>query len=161
MTNDFRPFSFLFFAFGIWAIATGTFKAVEGMKAYTWPVAHGRIISAKVKEIKTSQNIKIARLCFYVNYLYEVDGKFLEGNRVNVGWKCFGSEAKIEELSRKYLPGREVAVHYNPSNPSRAVLEPGIDWSIFFLWGLGAASFVFALPLYRQRSSQPVYPLRL
>lgn len=157
--NDFKPFSFIFFALGVWALATGTYKAVEGMKAYAWPKAYGRVITAKVKEMRTSQNIRIARLCFYVDYLYQVNGEILEGNRVNVGWHCFGSEGRIQELFRKYTPGKEVMVRYNPSDPSRAVLEPGIDWSIFFLWGVGVTSFSLALPMYRQRSRQPAYPL--
>ncbi|HID97600.1 MAG TPA: DUF3592 domain-containing protein [Thermodesulfobacteriaceae bacterium] len=145
-----RFFTLAFLMLGLWAVTAGVVKAVEGFRALSWPEAPGRIIMFRVDEIRTSQKIRIARLCLNIDYLYQVGDKIYEGHRLNTGWKCFGSEKRIRELSARYPTGRAVQVRYDPAEPERSLLEPGLDWSIFFLWGVGIITLSVAWPLYRK-----------
>ncbi len=145
-----RLFFLAFLLLGMWCLALGTIKATEGLKARSWPKAKGRVISSRIQEMKTQQKIRIARLCFDIDYLYLVGDEVYDGHRVNVGWRCFGSESKINEMARRYPSGRQVDVYYNPQNPSISMLEPGLDWSVFFLWGVGLVSLSVAWPFFRR-----------
>ncbi len=142
---------YIFLAIGVLSFYVGTRKAVEGIRAKSWPTAKGRIVTSKVDEIRTEQKMRIARLCLKVDYLYMVDNVIYEGHRVNVGWSCFGTQASVEEKLKRYPPGAEVTVYYNPAYPSQALLEPGLDWSIFLLWGIASMSFGIAWPLLKAR----------
>ena len=146
-----------FLMLGLWCVVLGTSKAIEGLKARSWPRAQGRIITSGIHSLQTRQKIRIARLCFDVDYLYLVGKEVYEGNRVNVGWRCFGSEEHVKELARKYPSGKEVEVYYDPRNPSRSLLEPGLDWSVFLLWGVGLVTLSVAWPLFRKGGAKGGY----
>ncbi len=143
-----------FLMLGLWCLALGTSKAIEGLRAQSWPKAQGRIISSRIHSLETQQKIRIARLCFDVDYLYLVGDEVYEGTRVNVGWRCFGSEKRIKDLARKYPSGKEVEVFYNPNNPSVSLLEAGLDWSIFLLWGVGLVTISVVWPLFKKTRRQ-------
>ncbi len=142
---------YIFLGIGVLCLYLGLLKAKEGLEARHWPTAKGRIITSKVDEYRTRSRIRVARLCLDIDYLYMVNGVIYEGHRVNVGWACFGSEASVKEKLARYPAGKEVMVHYDPKDPSRALLEPGLDWSIFLLWGVASMSIGVAWPLVRGR----------
>ena len=145
-------FIYLFLCFGLFALAIGTVRAKEAWMAGSWPVAKGRVIQSKVNEIRTSRgNIRIARLCLELDYIYLAGDEVYEGNRLNAGWRCFASENRIKELLEKYPSGRAVNVYYNPDHPEQSMLEPGLDWSIFFLWGVGLVTVSLIWPLVRRK----------
>ncbi len=147
-----RIFIYVFLCLGLFAIALGTVRAKEAWQAKSWPTAQGRIILSKVTEGRLSKSrIRVARLCIELDYLYLADGVAYEGHRLNAGWHCFASEQRIRELLKKYPSGKEVKVYYNPENPSQAMLEPGLDWSIFFLWGVGFITVSLMWPLIRRK----------
>lgn len=149
--NGRRLFGLVFLGLGIWALAVGTGKAIEGFRAYSWPVAKGRVIISRIKEFRTTHRIRVARLCLEMDYLYMVGDKILEGHRVSVGWDCFGSETRIKRVREKYAPGTAVQVRYDPTNPRRSLLEPGLDWTVFFLWGIGLITTSVTWPLLKRR----------
>ena len=39
----------------------------------------------------------------------------------------------VREIIKKYRPGSEVIVYYNPAKPKRAVLEKGVSKDIYIL----------------------------
>ncbi len=142
---------YIFLGLGFLTFYVGTSKALQGIKAKSWPTAKGRIIISKVDEIRTQRKMRVARLCLKVDYLYMVDNVIYEGHRMNVGWPCFWSEDSVKEKLKKYPPNKEVTVYYNPSNPAQSILEPGLDWSIFFLWGISSINLGLAWPILRGR----------
>lgn len=143
-------FVYIFLGLGLFALATGTVRAKEAWLARSWPVAKGRIIQSKVSEARTSRgNIRLARLCLDLDYLYLVGDTVYEGHRLNAGWRCFASESRIRELLKRYPSGKAVRVYYNPHRPREAMLEPGLDWSIFFLWGVGFITVSLMWPFVR------------
>ncbi len=148
-----RLFFLVFLLLGLWCLAMGTTKATEALNARSWPTAKGRIISSGVKQLETRQRIRIARLCFYIDYLYLVKNKVYEGHRLNAGWRCFGSESRIRKLLSRYPSGSQVDVYYNPQNPAISMLEPGLDWTEFFLWGVGLVCVSVAWPFFRRKDN--------
>ncbi len=147
-----RIFIYIFLCLGLFAIALGTVKAKEAWQAKSWPVAQGRIIQSKVKEARiTNSRIRVARLCLELDYLYLAGDTALEGHRLNAGWQCFASEDRINSLLKKYPSGKAVKVYYNPDNPAQSMLEPGLDWSIYFLWGVGLITVSLMWPLIRRK----------
>ncbi len=139
----------LFALFGLWCLAVGISMGIEGIKAKKWPVAKGRIIKSKVEELRTSSNIRIARLCLNLDYLYMVGDKILEGHRLNSGWRCFASESYMKEVLKRYPVGKMVAVRFNPARPEISMLEPGLNWSVFLMSGLGLVTLSIAYPLVK------------
>ncbi|RUM89939.1 MAG: hypothetical protein DSZ23_02540 [Thermodesulfatator sp.] len=144
-----RFFAFLFLVLGLWALLVSFSMGLEGWKAKQWPEAKGRIIISKVQEWRTPGKIRIARLCLDVDYLYLVGERVLEGHRLNSGWRCFASEDHIKKILKRYPSGRQVRVYYNPENPEKSLLEPGISWSVLFLAGIGVINLSIAIPLIR------------
>ncbi len=146
----YKLFSIFFMAFGLWAMIDGTQRAMEGIRARSWPVADGRILLSRYDQWRTQKGIRIAGLCIDVQYIYQVGDKVYDGHRINSGWRCFGNQKHLEGFLRKYPSGKKVLVHYNPDDPAQALLEPGLDWTPFFLWGLGLISMSAAWPLLKK-----------
>ncbi len=149
MGTGYRIFSILFLAVGIWALFDGTQRAVEAIRARSWPVARGTVLISRYDQWRTKGDIRVAALCIELEYIYLVGDKVYEGHRVNTGWKCFGDQKHMEEILKRYPSGKTVEVRYDPDNPKISLLEPRVDWTSFFLWGLGIISISVGLPLFR------------
>ncbi len=147
-----RIFIIIFIFMGLFAIAWGTVRAREAIQAKSWPVASGTIIKSKVTEVRISDSgIRVARLCLELDYIYLVGDKIYDGHRLNAGWHCFGSQSMVEDVIARYPTGKQVKVYYNPKNPASSMLEPGLDWSIFFLWGVGLVTVSVMWPFLRRQ----------
>ena len=144
-----RIFALIFLLLGLWAFLTGVKMGMEGWKARKWPTAKGRIVISKVEEWRTPGRIRIARLCLKMDYLYMVGDEILEGTRLDSGWRCFASADHMKEIQERYPVGKEVKVYYNPQNPKRCMLEPGLNWSVFFMLGLGLINCSIAIPIIK------------
>ena len=81
--------------------------------------------------------IPVARYRAAIAYQYVVDGTKLSGTRITMDESQFGSRPWAEGRLRRYPLSAAVRVSYDPGDPSRAVLEPGI--STEHMQGLGAA----------------------
>ena len=70
-----------------------------------------------------------------VEYSYRVQGRDYHGSRLAFGADVAGPRDFAEAIVARYPAGREVTVHFNPANPSFAVLEPHIAfaWPILIL----------------------------
>jgi uncharacterized protein DUF3592 len=73
-------------------------------------------------------------------YQYTVDGILYEGTKIRYGaWLA-------PETRLRYAQGNEVVVHYDPVNPAKAVLEPGVApnaWVELIVGGLALASGLY------------------
>jgi len=143
-------FAMFFMLLGVTALMFGARIALEGWQAKSWPEAKGRIVLSKVTELRTSKNIRVARLCVTLDYLYMVGQKIYEGHRLNSGWRCFASENRVRQIMERYPVGKAVTVRYNPKNPEISMLEPGLNWTAFMLLGVGVINCSVALPLMKR-----------
>ena len=79
-----------------------------------------------------------------VEYVYRVDGRDYHGTRLALGADVAASRDFAEATVARYPAGREVTVHFDPANPSFAVLEARIAFAWLTLL-LTVAFFAAAL----------------
>ncbi len=128
----------MFFPFGAFFYAQGRWNLARARASRRWPTAPGVVQSDEVERRQTSY------FMFYkltLSYRYEVGGTSYEGDRVQFGPARVAERELIERLETKYPPGAQVNVHYDPNDPSTAVLETSDEmaqqnrWRIWFFFG--------------------------
>jgi hypothetical protein len=110
----------------------------EAAQASAWPQIAGRIVSSSVEHYR--QRVGGARTgtltTFYeavVEYAYSVNGRDYHGTRLSFGARAAGSQAFAEAQAARYPEGSQVMVHYDPKNPSNAVLDLKIAYGVPFI----------------------------
>ena len=118
-------------------------SALEGWTAVRWPTAPGEIISSAVEDVP-------GRLPSYepkVSYSYSVGGVTRTGNRLRFGDNTVSFEATARKRLASYPRGTAIQVHYDPEDPERSVLRPGVSrWNYAFMV-LAGAMFLAGLAL--------------
>ena len=142
------------FGLAILAIVVSSLREAATMKR--WPVAQGRVLSAKVEEYRESVSRGTGgprdRMTLYrpvLLYEYEVAGKRFRGGRIA---QSPGLNRVVPEFAEKvvqcYPGGSAVAVRYNPKRPDESVLEPRVPGSWIFGAAIGVALLVLAAYTY-------------
>jgi Protein of unknown function (DUF3592) len=146
------------FGLAVLVIVVSSLREAAAMKR--WPVAEGRVLSAKVEEYRTSVGRGAGgprdRMTLYrpvLLYDYEVMGKRFRGSRVA---QSPGLDRGVPEFAEKvverYPIGSAVAVRYNPKRPDESVLEPRVPGSWIFGAAIGVALLVLAAYTYYRGS---------
>jgi hypothetical protein len=114
------------------ALVTGVAMMAASRKARSWPVVAGQVVERGVGPATTTGASRAGRYFEpRVTYTYEVAGKAFRGHRIGLAPDAF-DEDKAKRVADA-LPA-QVEVHYNPDDPSDAVLEPSsIAMSILIL----------------------------
>src|SRR5436305_10697375 len=116
------------FGLAVLAIVASSLREAAAMKR--WPMAEGRVLSAKVEQYRQSVSRGTGgardRMTLYrpvLLYEYEVAGKRFRGSRVA---QSPGLDRGVPEFAEKvverYRSGSAVAVRYNPRRPDESVL---------------------------------------
>lgn len=94
-----------------------------------WPTVEGFIISSKLvgTSIKEYDNDYYTETKAFIRYQYSVNGILYSSSRVNSIDSPFSLYPA--SFARRYPVGQDVSVHYNPRDPSKALLEPGFVFS--------------------------------
>ena len=73
-----------------------------------------------------------------VEYTYTVNGATLQGKRLSPGGTMSYDYNTAQGILSRYQPGQPVTVHYDPANPTQAVLETKAAGSLllFILGGV-------------------------
>jgi hypothetical protein len=97
-------------------------------EASGWPATGGRIVKSSVehyrKRVGGAQSGTLTT--FYepvVEYSYRVADRDYHSTQVSFGGKSASSQAVAEAAAARFPTGNLVLVHYDPKNPSNAVLE--------------------------------------
>jgi hypothetical protein len=97
-------------------------------EASAWPAIGGRVVKSGVehyrKRVGGAQSGTLAT--FYepvVEYSYQVNDCAYHSTQVSFGGKPAASQAIAQAAAARYPAGNLVLVHYDPKNPSNAVLE--------------------------------------
>ena len=107
----------------------GFSKIKIAVEAKRWPITNGTV---------TSSNVAGA-IKYYpsLTYTYMVDSIVYSSNSIsNINFST-KNRGTVEELLKKYPLGSEIKVYYNSSEPSKALLEPGIKTGNIFLLVFG------------------------
>ena len=106
-----------------------------------WPETNGRILRSKIVDIKAK-----TRMIYQVTatYEYRVNGQIYQSQRIDPSdrWRAVNSRAIAEQEYRKYQPGQQVSVYYNPTQPEEAVLDRS-DANVHFWMMLFGNLFLF------------------
>jgi len=110
----------------------------QAAEASGWARTAGRIVSSTVEHYR--QRVGGARTgtltTFYeavVEYAYSVNGRDYHSTQLSFGAKAAGSQAFAEAQAARYPEGSQVMVHYDPKNPSNAVLDAKIAYGVTFI----------------------------
>jgi hypothetical protein len=82
-----------------------------------------------------------------VEYSYQVAGRDYHGSRIAFGGDVSGSRDFAQGIAARYPAGSAVTVHFDPDNPSFAVLEPRVAFAwvtLVLTVGFFAAAWFFA-----------------
>lgn len=104
---------------GVVLLVAGFLIARAPGKSNDWLTATGQILASTINYRRDSHGSRTAYPL--VMYVYQVDGKQYQSQRIYFGGEIGGSA--MTGVIKKYPVGAEVPVYYNPQNPADAVLE--------------------------------------
>jgi len=111
---------------GLFFIALAVIRYSKAKKAAeTWLTVTGSVLSSDVT-IHRSHSSKGYTTVSYmpkVTYEYQVNGQKYIGDGIGFGNATYGKQ-KADNIAAAYPQGSQVDIHYNPADPSKAVLEP-------------------------------------
>ena len=133
----------------------------QSTQAAGWPMATGCIVSSGVESYITSvgstSSDRVRLFEAVVEYSYQVEGREYHSTQVAFGAKVAGSQESAEARAARYPAQSDVVVHYDPTNPSNAVLET----KLAFGWLILAVAIVFlGLAIFFSTASHSDVPWR-
>lgn len=146
--------------FGLfWTAITGVFDVFIGytlwrqVRAESWPTVSGVVTKSEVESHSDSDGTTYSA---EISFRYQVNGQANESDTWRFGAGSSSDSSEARGVVRRYPVGQPVTVHYDPNDPSSAVLEVGVQGSDLFLllfmtpfnvvmlgiWFFGAASLL-------------------
>lgn len=154
-------------ALGFAAVFFLTQQTWFGLASFYWPTATGTNSHSAVVGEYDSDDERSETLMYSAetHYRCRVGDREYQGEQVSfagVSSDSWGSAAR--SITRRYPRGRSVFVRYDPRNPERAVLEPGIGVGVRLLvanlivWGLAWGFLSDRIRRRRLRKSETLGP---
>lgn len=130
----------LFLAIGVGILGFGLRSMDMSKKAASWPTVQGQITASNFEVDRDSEGDTYKTK---ISYSYNVLGQELTGKKIAFGYSGSSSEKFHRDIHNALPINTSVAVRYDPSDPSRAVLSYGVNQSIKFLLLFGAVWTMF------------------
>jgi Protein of unknown function (DUF3592) len=92
----------------------------------SWPVVRGTVQTSEVLDRQTRSG-RLYRLA--LTYAYEIAGVRYTSDGLAFAPDYWGDVAEVRKLALKYPAGTSVDVHYDPQDPSFAVLETTAEYA--------------------------------
>ena len=113
----------------------GFYQYYQGNRSDNWPSTQGVVFVSESRRPASSGAEKA-----YIKYRYSVGNTSYESDFIHF------PEFNPANLVYRFKKDTQVQVHYNPEDPSEAVLIPGASLkSILLFMAMGAAFLVFSL----------------
>jgi hypothetical protein len=144
----------LFFALGallLMFIQWSSYR--EARRAVSWPVTPGRVVASRVESYTTSvggrSGNRVTLFQPVVEYAYIVKDREFHSTQLRFGARESTGRDLAEARAARYPAGSEVPVHYDPQNPSNAVLDVkvafgALGWALAVLF-IGLAVYFSAV----------------
>lgn len=139
----------------------------DGTASVNWPEAPGIIVSSSYTSETTSGRRGRSKIIYKpeVKYTFEVEGKEYASNRLHFAPITSEDPQEIQALVNELPRASEVKVRYKPTDPSVAVLIPGIGTDRYVFFGVlivvGIGALVYAIVnLFRYQRSGRTQPAR-
>lgn len=119
-------------AFLFWSLSARRKADASEAAARTWPAVPGVVMSAYVGQGQVDNLLALGGQINNTNqhsyqpvviYRYTVGTQEYEGNRLRFGWFTCGTHAEANRFLAAYPVGRQLAVRFDPADPSNSVLE--------------------------------------
>ncbi len=130
-----RLFCWFFIFIGVAVEGAGVWTLINSLRTIHWPATDGVIQSARAQSHSGSDGVTHSAA---VTYTYWVAGVSYEGDKIAIG-QMSSSSAYAQRTLNRYPVGKEVLVHYSPTDPARAVLETGVHGGTWLCFGIGTA----------------------
>ena len=149
--KNFGILTLAMFVAGIFLMSWGGYEMKGASESLDWPETPGSITSSHVSKETSRDSEQRLRTTYYPNvaYQYQIAGRGYTGTRINFGGRTGGMEWVAQRTVDRYPTGKTIIVHYNPQEPTYAVLEAGIAWSSIFLFLMGIVFFVAGVLCFR------------
>jgi hypothetical protein len=103
-----------------------------------WPTVPGTVDSCDVQEREGRGG---STYVLALAYSYRVGERDYRGDHAAFGPRSSLDEALIDRLAEQYKTGGQVTVHYDPADPSAAVLDTGDEMAFGNSWKIFALVF--------------------
>ncbi|HTK55556.1 MAG TPA: DUF3592 domain-containing protein [Gemmatimonadales bacterium] len=138
---------------GTLTVSTGI-KIWRGLRSQRWERVPGHITSSQVLSDLPGSSTRYTTKGPMVRYGYRVGGQIFEGSRISFARSVAVGGTPFEpifgqapDLLAGLRTGDECEVWYDPADPSRAVLRPGVSAGFWLLFIGGLAPFLLGLLL--------------
>ncbi len=128
----------------------GIYKYNIGKESESWPKVSGEVTSSTLSRTTSDGKTKYAPS---VKYNFKVDGADYTGNEISLV-TSYSKKTKADAVLDKYPSGKKVDVYYDPVDPSRSILEPGMTASVYYILAAALACillFVAVLVSYLKK----------
>lgn len=134
----------IFMAVGGFFVVQGVHEWMLAKASAAWPTVTGTVTHSEVtRHTSTSKGRTRTSYNARIEFDYEIDGVRHHGNRRTYRVTS-ASQSGAQEAVDRYPVGSTVIVSYDPNDRTRAVLEPGWDWSNAIPVGVGLFAIAFA-----------------
>lgn len=118
----------IFAVLGIVLLVFGLREKKKAKETESWPVVDGKIVVSRMdQQTRTERDDghTHTRTVYtpIVEYTYEIGGKTYHGNRIFPGSTLSYDLGTAQGIINRYQPESTAKIHYDPSDPSNAVLE--------------------------------------
>lgn len=138
-------FSMVFVVPGAVLTYLGAQELYQGYTSTYWPTVNGEVIQSSMGSSDPGARRRQRVYSADVTYSYRIGNEAYTASRVSFGdYSDSGGRYAGRVLSR-YSRGDQVTVHYEPGDPSNAVLEPGVHGRTWFKPLFGLVFFVIGL----------------
>ena len=133
------------FILGYIALTSGLNKIDQAKASTQWPTVEGTIVQSEMLMPNAENEKKKDPLAHatVIIYRYQVDGKWMMGNRVS--WNTNHTKEIAQKRMHTYPLNKTVRVYYNPDNPNLSILEPEYDKDLLLLPSFGGVCIVISL----------------
>lgn len=130
---------------GLWPLGVGLRSLWRGVASSRWPTVPGVVLKTGTCVTRAKEQGATNTYTFYsanLAFRYKVKGRDYTTETFRFG-RALGSTdfSKAAVLLLRYPPGADVKIFYHPSDPSVAVVKPGVDSDV--IWYLaGGLAFI-------------------
>jgi hypothetical protein len=134
----------IFMAVGGFFVVQGVHEWMLAKASAAWPTVTGTVTHSEVtRHTSTSKGRTRTSYNARIEFDYEIDGVTIRGDRLTYKVTS-SSQSGAQETVDRHPVGSTVTVSYDPDDRTRAVLEPGWDWSNAIPVGVGLFAIAFA-----------------
>lgn len=136
--------------FGLWRLARGA--RTRGWATVPGTVLTSNTIARRVKRLRSEddpEDLPDTQILYLpeVKYTYTVGGREYTGDHVRLFELQVSNQEAARSVAARYPLGASVTVHYNPADPSQAVLEPGPGGSVWMILAAAIGCFLVSAGL--------------